>query len=58
MKFELGDVVYDTITEVRGKVTARVEYVTGSNRYQITYANGQGDLKEVWFDEDRLKGVQ
>ena len=55
----MGINVRDTITGFAGKVTGRVEYITGCNQYLLAPKVGEnGDFKEGhFFDEQRLEIV-
>lgn len=54
--FHLGQDVVDNVTGFRGKVTARTEWLNGCLRYQLETMH-EGEIKEWWFDEDRLSAV-
>lgn len=53
-KHEMGAQVQDTVTGVAGTITGRFEYLNGCKRYMLETIMGS-DLKELVFDEDRLK---
>jgi hypothetical protein len=58
-KFELGLKVKDIITGFSGVITGRCEYLTGCRQYSISSNKlHSGDIKQVWFDEDRLNPVK
>ena len=55
-EFSLRDRVKSSISGFKGIVTARVEYLYGNNRYQVTaerVETGSGPASE-WFDEGEL----
>ena len=52
---ELGIVVKDKITGIRGTLTGIVKYITGCDRGQVEYVNQKGDRVTDWFDMDRLE---
>lgn len=53
---ELGTEVKDKITDFKGIATARIEYITGCVRYELTpKVDKDGKcLDSCWFDESRL----
>jgi hypothetical protein len=55
---ELGDRAKDAITGVQGVVTGRIEYITGCRRFMLEYTGSDGQPKDAWFDEARLKLVE
>jgi hypothetical protein len=55
--YDLGDQVKDTVTGIKGTVTSRTEWLNGCIRYCIESAK-DGDVKENFFDEDRLELVK
>ncbi len=55
-RIELGMVVKDNVTNFRGTVTARAQFLTGPDRLQVEGFSYTGDpAKEAWFDEERLE---
>lgn len=59
-KFALGSKVRDGLTGFTGVITARVDYLTGPNRYQIEQAAeaGKSHVEAQWFDEPRLDNTE
>lgn len=57
MNITIGGVVKDTISELTGTVTAKVEYMTGCIQYLVTPKWKQGETfsEGHWIDEIRLK---
>lgn len=58
-KIDLGITATDRITKFTGIVISRIQYVTGSNRYQVQPVEAAVDrtnkmFASEWFDEDRL----
>ena len=54
-KIALGAEAVDSITDFRGTVTGRVEYMTGCREYVLTpKAKKNKTGTSEWFDEDRL----
>jgi len=59
-KIEMKAKVKDCVTGFEGIVTARSEYLTGCRQYLVTPTKLKDDgetLNSIWFDEDRLTGV-
>ena len=56
-KFKNGAWAVDVVTGFAGRVTGRVDYITGCRQYLVQPAvNEEGDYKSaLWFDESRLK---
>jgi len=57
-KFELGEVLKDTITGLRGVVMGRTQYITGCNHYGLLVRklNKDGKVPDwEWMDEMRLQ---
>lgn len=57
-KFELGQKVRDDIIPFEGTITARYEFLTGSNRYLLENIDSTGRPIEWTLDEARLKEIQ
>lgn len=55
-KFNCGDIVKDKITGFNGVVVARIQYLTGCNRYSIQSRILADEKPVEWqnFDEDQL----
>lgn len=54
-KIKMGAKVKDSVTDFRGVVTARAEYLTGCRQYLVQPKADKGKFVEGnWFDEDRL----
>lgn len=52
----LGLEARDKITSYRGIVTARAQYLTGCDQYQLTLPAEPGKgIESAWFDEGRLE---
>jgi hypothetical protein len=49
-----GAAAHDTLTGVKGKVTAKVEYMAGSNQVLIEGIDSTGRKFEEWVMLDRL----
>ena len=56
-KYNLKDNVYDSVTAFSGTITARSQFISGSNRYQLEANDNAGRPIEWWFDEERLVKV-
>jgi len=57
-KFELGEVLKDTITGLRGVVMGRTQYITGCTHYGLLTRklNKDGKVPDwEWMDEMRLQ---
>lgn len=57
MKFELGWIVKDKISGVKGVVTSRTEYLNKCVRYSVTKQGADKEGKPFepsYFDEDQL----
>lgn len=56
-KFELGSEAVDTITGFKGRLTGRVQYITGCNQYVVSPpVDSDGKHRDAhWVDEDRLQ---
>lgn len=54
MKYQLGAIAKDSITGFQGTITARAEYLGGTNRYLVEARNSKGERIEEWFDEGRV----
>ena len=51
----LGVIVRDRVTGFLGRVTGRVQYMTGCNQYLVQpEPKGTGWIEARWFDEHRL----
>lgn len=48
-QIELGDYVKDESTGIKGVINGVSEFLTGCNRYQVTYGN-KGDAKSITCD--------
>ena len=60
-KFNLGDEVKDIITNFKGIIQSRTEYLTGCNIYgvQSQELSKEGELRDwIHFDENRIKLVK
>ena len=57
-KFDLAAGVKDRITSFYGVITARAEYLIGSNQYLIESMDHTGRPIEWWTDETRLQLVK
>lgn len=53
-KFELGAKVADRVTDFKGLVTARAEYLYGEPRVLVESVDTTGRPIEFWYDEERL----
>ena len=53
-KFELGNGVTITLSNVQGKITARSEYLSMPNLYQVHFVNKAGDAVYEWILETDL----
>lgn len=54
-KFNFGDEVKDSITELQGIIVARAEYMNGCIRYGVMHRKlKDGEPNEIWIDEQRL----
>lgn len=52
---KLGLIAIDVLTGFRGTIVARVEYITGSDRYLVQPPFRKNKLSQAeWFDEARL----
>jgi hypothetical protein len=53
----LGSVACDVITGFVGRVTGRVQYITGCNQYLVQPGceDGKTFVEARWFDEHRLE---
>jgi hypothetical protein len=53
---ELGDEVKDRISGFSGVITAKIVYLYGSDRFQVTSKSldPKGSINELWFDGDQL----
>jgi hypothetical protein len=59
MRAELGNKVRDKVTGFHGTVYAICRYLSGSlDRAGVQTLNTKGELKEEWFDIDRLEIVE
>lgn len=58
-KFENGVEVKDKVTGFTGKITGRVEYLTGCNQYivQPPIKNDGEFTSGIWLDEHRLEQI-
>lgn len=57
-RFEYGDMVIDSITGVRGVVTAYCDYYgMEQNQYRIEYKSEAGAMECSWISENRLAKV-
>jgi len=58
-KHELGLIAKDKITGFKGMITARIEYLTGCNRYclQPTELDGYKIPESNYFDEGQIEIV-
>ena len=56
-KFEHGQVLQDSITDFKGTVTGRADYITGCNQYCLTPSiKEDGSYPDQrWMDENRLE---
>jgi hypothetical protein len=60
-KFELGWIVKDKISGMKGVVTSRTDYLNKCVRYGITKTGTDKEGKPfeaAWFDEDQLELVK
>lgn len=57
MHASIGQTGRDRVTSFKGRVTGRVEYLTGCNQLLVQpEVNSTGDFKEAhWFDEQRME---
>ena len=54
-KIEIGKQVTDNITDFKGMVTARCEYITGCMQYLVTPKGKPTKIEDShWLDEDRV----
>jgi len=53
---DLGTKAKDELTGFEGTLTASVQYLTGSDRYEIT-ALVDGAVQREWFDVERVLEV-
>lgn len=54
-KFETGIVAKDTVTGFIGRITGRVNYLTGCDQYVLTPEAKDNKVDDgKWFDETRL----
>ena len=56
-KFELGETVKDIVTDFKGVIVARTQYLTGCNRYSLQSKVLKDGKPAEWvmFDENQLK---
>ncbi len=52
-KFELNQIVKDSITNFQGQITARVEYSSDQTQYYV-----ENEQNERWVAENRLEVVK
>lgn len=52
-KFNLNQIVKDSITGFQGRITARVEYSSDQAQYYV-----ENEQNERWVAENRLKAVE
>lgn len=57
-KFQIGDKARDHITRIEGIITARYEFATGPQRFELEYADSTGRHASSAFDEERLQLVE
>jgi len=57
-KFQIGDKARDRITRIEGIITARYEFATGPQRFELEYADSTGRHASSSFDEERLQLVE
>ena len=60
MSVKLGDEVKDTITDFKGTVNGRAEYLSGCVRVEVVSRklNSEGNRIFAWIDENHLKMVK
>lgn len=51
----LGDTYIDTLHKREGIATCYATHLTGCNRICLEWIDNDGDIKELWVDETRLK---
>jgi hypothetical protein len=56
-QFELGDHVEDTLTGIKGRITARCEHFSGCIQYGVCPKPSKKDFMpdDFWLDEQRVK---
>ena len=56
-KYNQGDELKDTITNAKGIVTGRIEYITGCKQYLLSFKVGKDNTMKdaVWLDESRVE---
>lgn len=52
-KFQLNQIVKDSITSFQGVITARVEYVSEATQYFV-----ESEQNEKWIVENRLEAAE
>ena len=57
-KFQIGDKARDRITRIEGIITARYEFATGPERFEIEYADSTGRHASSSFDDERLQLIE
>ena len=57
MTVKFGKKYKDSVTGFEGVATARTEYMAGCARILLESITGDS-IKEYWFDETRLEGVE
>jgi uncharacterized protein YhbP (UPF0306 family) len=53
-QFELNEVVTIVISQEKGLIIARAEYVVSENTYLLRYATRDGTATEQWWGESAL----
>lgn len=59
MRIPNGAFAKDVVTGFEGRVTARVEYLSGNNQYQITAESVDNkEPTQCWIDESRVMQIE
>ena len=54
-KFDLGQDVEIKVTNQKGYIEGRAEYLEDPSVYWVVYKNGAGNLSKEWFKESDLR---
>lgn len=55
---ELGCVYRDAVHQQRGIAVSKLEHLTGSDRVELEWLTGNGEVSHLWLDVERLERVE